>query len=154
MGITLSHFINQFPPTRFPLLTAIRMSHFLPVHHLGIAFFGPGRRSKHNKMKKWRNSMLKVCESRLFYIHIYIFSMTFFHGNFCFTHGTIGYQSVWPILPVRFRVELGVMAMKTYSKLPRYLQLATHKQIQFSAMNRHPIFWRVFPSEDDKIKSF
>ena len=24
------------------------MCHFLPVHHLGIAFFGPGRRSKHN----------------------------------------------------------------------------------------------------------
>ena len=33
-----SHFISQFPPTRFPLITAIRMCHFLPVHHLGIAF--------------------------------------------------------------------------------------------------------------------
>ena len=31
---TSSHFISQFPPTRFPLLTAIRMYHFLPVHHL------------------------------------------------------------------------------------------------------------------------
>ena len=29
-----SHFISQFPPTRFPLITAIRMCHFLPVHHL------------------------------------------------------------------------------------------------------------------------
>ena len=36
---TSSHFISQFPPTRFPLITAIRMSHFLPVHHLGMAFF-------------------------------------------------------------------------------------------------------------------
>ena len=34
----LSHFISQFPPTRFPLITAIRMWHFLQVHHLGMAF--------------------------------------------------------------------------------------------------------------------
>ena len=40
MGIffTSSHFISQFPPTRFPLITAIRMCHFLPVHQLGMAF--------------------------------------------------------------------------------------------------------------------
>ena len=33
-----SHFISQFPPTRFPLMTAIRMCHLLPLHHLGMAF--------------------------------------------------------------------------------------------------------------------
>ena len=33
-----SHFISQFPPTWFPLITAIRMCHLLPVHHLGMAF--------------------------------------------------------------------------------------------------------------------
>ena len=33
-----SHFISQFAPTRFPLITAIRMCHLLPVHHLGMAF--------------------------------------------------------------------------------------------------------------------
>ena len=33
-----SHFISQFPPTRFPLITAIRMCHILPVHHIGMAF--------------------------------------------------------------------------------------------------------------------
>ena len=33
-----SHFISQFPPTRFPLITAIGMCHLLPVHHLGMAF--------------------------------------------------------------------------------------------------------------------
>ena len=40
MGIffTSSHFISQFPPSRFPLITDIRMCHFLPVHHLGMAF--------------------------------------------------------------------------------------------------------------------
>ena len=34
---TSSHSISQFPPTWFPLITAIRMCHFLPVHHLGMA---------------------------------------------------------------------------------------------------------------------
>ena len=29
-----SHFISQFPPTRFPHITAIGMCHFFPVHHL------------------------------------------------------------------------------------------------------------------------
>ena len=40
MGIffTSYHFISQFPPTRFPLITAIRMCLFLPVHRLGMAF--------------------------------------------------------------------------------------------------------------------
>ena len=33
-----SHFISQFPPTRFPLITAIRMCHLLLVHHFGMAF--------------------------------------------------------------------------------------------------------------------
>ena len=37
---SLSHFVSQFPPTRFPLLTAIGMCHFLPVHHLEW-HFGP-----------------------------------------------------------------------------------------------------------------
>ena len=44
---TSSHFISQFLPTRFPLITAIRMCHFIPVHHLGMTFW-PGRRSKYN----------------------------------------------------------------------------------------------------------
>ena len=40
IGIFFSsyHFISQFPPTRFPLITAIRMCHLLLVHHLGMAF--------------------------------------------------------------------------------------------------------------------
>ena len=33
-----SHFISQFPPTRFPHITAIGMCHFLPVHHLEWQF--------------------------------------------------------------------------------------------------------------------
>ena len=38
-----SHFISQFPPAWFPLITAIRMCHLFPVHHLGMA-----KRSKYN----------------------------------------------------------------------------------------------------------
>ena len=39
MGIfSSSHFISQIPPTRFPLITAIRICRFLLVHHLGMAF--------------------------------------------------------------------------------------------------------------------
>ena len=40
---TSSHFISQFPPTRFPLITATRMCHFLPVHHLEWHFW-PGQK--------------------------------------------------------------------------------------------------------------
>ena len=35
---TSSHFVSQFPPTWFPLITAIRMCHLLPVHHHGMSF--------------------------------------------------------------------------------------------------------------------
>ena len=42
---TSSHFISQFPPTRFPLITAIRMCHFLPVHYLKWHFW-PGQQVK------------------------------------------------------------------------------------------------------------
>ena len=34
-----SHLISQFPPTRFPLKTAIRMCHLIPVHHLEWYFW-------------------------------------------------------------------------------------------------------------------
>ena len=51
MGIfTSSHFISQFPHTRFPLITAIGMCHFLPVHHLGMAFLaGSNAKIQHSK---------------------------------------------------------------------------------------------------------
>ena len=39
------HFISQFLPTRFPLLTAIGMCHFLPVYHLEW-HFGSGQKVK------------------------------------------------------------------------------------------------------------
>ena len=48
-----SHFISQFPPTRFPLITAIRMCHFLPVHHLGMAFLA-GSKAKIQLYVWWR----------------------------------------------------------------------------------------------------
>ena len=45
--VTSSHFISQLPPTRFPLITDIRMCYFLPVHHSEWHFW-PGRRSKYH----------------------------------------------------------------------------------------------------------
>ena len=53
MGIffSSSHFVSQFPPTRFPLITAIRMCHLLPVHHLGMAFLaGSKAKIQHNEL--------------------------------------------------------------------------------------------------------
>ena len=44
---SLSHFVSQFLPTRFPLMTAIRMCHFPLVHHLEWHFW-LGRRPKYN----------------------------------------------------------------------------------------------------------
>ena len=52
---TSSHFISQFPPTQFPLITAIRMYHFLPVHHLGMAFLaGSKAKLQHTFPKRSR----------------------------------------------------------------------------------------------------
>ena len=45
--VSSSLFISQFPPTRFPLLTAIGMCHFLLVHHLEWNL-GQVKRSKYN----------------------------------------------------------------------------------------------------------
>ena len=39
------HFISQFLPTQFPLLTAIGMCHFLRVNHLEW-HFGPGQKGQ------------------------------------------------------------------------------------------------------------
>ena len=45
------------------------MCHFLPVHHLGIAFLGPGRGSKHNKrgdISTLKGSSLKLVDKFTF----------------------------------------------------------------------------------------
>ena len=49
---TSSHFVSQFPPTRFPLITTIRMCHFRPVHHLGMAFLA-GSKAKIQHWCQW-----------------------------------------------------------------------------------------------------
>ena len=54
MGIfSLSHFVSQFPPTQFPLITAIRMCHLLPVHHLGMAFLAGSKVKIQQKLPLW-----------------------------------------------------------------------------------------------------
>ena len=52
-----SHFISQFPPTRFSLITAIRMCHLLPVHHLGWHFW-LGQKVKIQNLKSSRTRVL------------------------------------------------------------------------------------------------
>ena len=54
-----SHFISQFPPTRFPLITAIGMCHLLPVHHLGMAFLaGSKAKIQHSSVVNTLNSLV------------------------------------------------------------------------------------------------
>ena len=48
-----SHFISQFSPMRFPLITAIRMCHLLPVHHLGMAFLAGSKGQNITLRKVW-----------------------------------------------------------------------------------------------------
>ena len=50
-----SHFISQFPPARFLLITAIRMCHLLPVHHLGMAFLA-GSKGQNITVFQWKIS--------------------------------------------------------------------------------------------------
>ena len=56
-----SHFISQFPPTRFPHITAIGMCHFLPVHHLEWHF--PDRVMATALLTLWLNGLVLVCVS-------------------------------------------------------------------------------------------
>ena len=67
MGIffTSSHFVSQFPPTRFPLITAIRMCHLLPVHHLGMAFLAGSK-------AKIQQYSLSISLSLYIYICMYV----------------------------------------------------------------------------------
>ena len=60
---TSSHFISQFPTTRFPLITSIRMCHFLPVHPLEWHFW-PGQqvKTKHRR----------TGQSPLFFMFIFV----------------------------------------------------------------------------------
>ena len=50
------HFISQFPPMRFPLITDIRMCHFLPVHHLGVAFLAGSKAKIQQLSISWKIS--------------------------------------------------------------------------------------------------
>ena len=56
---TSSHFISQIPPTRFPLITAIGMCHFLPVHHLGMAFLAGSKGQNTTIVHKLLSSVLQ-----------------------------------------------------------------------------------------------
>ena len=48
-----SHFISQFPPTWFPLITPIGKCHLLPVHHLGMAFLAGSKGQNIKLLNHW-----------------------------------------------------------------------------------------------------
>ena len=45
------------------------------------------------------------------------------------------------VLPLRVRVDLGVMAIKGYATHPRSPQLEPHYQMQFRIIPRTPLLW-------------
>ena len=50
-------FFQPSPPTRFPLITAIGMCHFLPVHHFGMACLSGSKLNiQHSSAQLWVNS--------------------------------------------------------------------------------------------------
>ena len=56
--------------------------------------------------------------------------------------------SMWPwqVLPLRNRVNLGVMAMKAYSTFPKALELESHYQMQFIFISSEHVEAGVLPS--------
>ena len=105
---TSSHFISQFPPMRFPLITAIRMCHLLPVHHLGMAFW-PGQRSKYNI---YINTHVMLFTDRHFWYITTLFSVARYAG--CFKLGLKHTQlyitlSILPLSHQATYVSLGII---------------------------------------------
>ena len=107
-----SHFISQFPPTRFPLITAIRMCHFLPVHHFGMAFLAG---SKGQNITTW---------SYRIQIFVTLISLTY----------RWNYHSV-------FRIDIEVMAIKRIP-LPQDLQNWSLTIRSSLKSYRTPLFWK------------
>ena len=98
---TLSHFISQFPPTRFPLITAIGMCHFLPVHHLGMASLAGSK----VKIQHYYQDLLKTACSILMLFPFSFFSNFFMRFQvvklYNNTHTVTAWKSSWFVLSVR-----------------------------------------------------
>ena len=58
-----SYFISQFPPTIFPLITAIRMCHLLPMHHLGMAFLAGSKGQNITEVHSRGFNDINVCRN-------------------------------------------------------------------------------------------
>ena len=68
-----SHFISQFPPMRFPLITAIRMCHLLPVHHLGMVFLAGSKGQNITQALFVFKTKYACYPNERLYIYIYIY---------------------------------------------------------------------------------
>ena len=114
MGIffSSSHFISQFPLTRFPLITVIRMCHFLPVHYLEWHF---GRVEGQNITLFLK---IQFSISHLFVTQFKLLSVLF-----------DPLTGPYLVLPLWVREDLGAMAMKGYSTFPKASRLDPHYQI-------------------------
>ena len=63
MGVPWEFFTSTYfiiPPTVFPLKTAIRMCHFFPVHHLGMAFLAGSKAKIQQQHKSPINSPIRI----------------------------------------------------------------------------------------------
>ena len=118
MGIsfTSSHFISQFLPTRFHLITGIRMCHFLPVHHFEWHFW-PGRRPKYNTLSPLMFNA-GISSSFVFTRHIVLFCLLL-RVKPCVSLPTfMPYcTSIWVSILSVLRMVQSILQFK----LPRYL---------------------------------
>ena len=104
---TSSHFISQYPPTRFPLITAIRMCHFLPVHHPEWHFW-PGQKVKtsHEHIP-----VISICNSLLTLDDEFFSNAWFFRCLNAFSSSSSSYRAgstdipdpLSPLLPIVHR---------------------------------------------------
>ena len=71
MGFYFVPYRQPSPPTRFLLITAIGMCHFLPVHHFGMACLAGSKVNiQHVFLKKCVRSSLLL----ILLLHVYVYS--------------------------------------------------------------------------------
>ena len=93
---TSPYFISRFPPTRFPLITAVRICHLLPVHHLGMAFLAGSKVKIQQFDTEKKNAALIYIYIYIYNIYKYIYSL---FGDDC-CKGVGGW--IWKILSLTY----------------------------------------------------
>ena len=73
------------------------------------------------------------------FLHIFIYQVFISNAN-DFNHLVDPYMGLKQILPIRVRVNLELMIMKKYSSQPQFSELWPISQMQFTFINRAPVF--------------